>query len=420
MSDIERELSRSGFRLRFALPSLERAFSDRQREEARPYNRFIVALTVLLFDLFIFGEMKTSPETLLLSVWLRFALMTPLTAAFIAIDWRRAVNAWAGRAAALLLVLPTVMSAILSAHTTSPDALLNFAAVPLIQLSFLTCRLSLRLVIVASLVSTALFIHTALTVSFVQSSQIPAALLTDASITIAVLAFATRLDVRDRQVFLLNLQADIKNDLLACQNVTLSRLTQIDALTGLGNRRCFDETLGALWASERYLRADIALIMFDIDCFKLFNDSFGHQAGDECLATLGHAAARCLRDDKDTLVRYGGEEFAIILPSTSLAEGWSIAERVRQAVLDRAVPQTGLNKVVTVSLGVACVKPSEQSAAALIERADRCLYAAKRDGRNRTVADDAMLDIDPFPMPRGQGSEASPLVSGDSLATGRG
>jgi diguanylate cyclase (GGDEF)-like protein len=180
--------------------------------------------------------------------------------------------------------------------------------------------------------------------------------------------------------------AAVRSGRLTRQNHVLTRLTQIDALTGLGNRRQFDEGLARAWASCTAEQTPLTLIMLDVDHFKKFNDSQGHQAGDRCLQAIGVALAACTRDLTDKAARYGGEEFAIILPGSSLEAGLAVAERVRQAVAACGIahPVAGPPGFVTVSVGLASVVPTATGRpAALIEAADTSLYAAKRAGRNR-------------------------------------
>jgi diguanylate cyclase (GGDEF)-like protein len=145
--------------------------------------------------------------------------------------------------------------------------------------------------------------------------------------------------------------------------------------------------VAAIWADPDATQSDVSLVLFDIDHFKQFNDAFGHQAGDECLSAIACAVSQGTRSAGDTLVRYGGEEFAVILPRTSLTEGIEVAERLRATVMARGIPHPCVAGpgCITVSLGVATMRPEEGGAASLIERADRCLYAAKRAGRNRVA-----------------------------------
>jgi diguanylate cyclase (GGDEF)-like protein len=261
---------------------------------------------------------------------------------------------------------------------------------PIVVLATLCWRMSLPQVALVSVASMAIYLAALRTATFVPSAQMPLLVMEDFSLASIALVIAIRIDLRDRQVFLLGRQADIGRELLAAQNRTLAKLSQIDALTGVGNRRCFDEALNVLWEPGAARPESVALVMFDIDHFKSFNDTAGHQSGDDCLLAVARAAATCVRDGVDTLARYGGEEFGIILPSASLEDGRIIAERVREAILARAIPHPGVRPegYVTVSLGVATILPATGSAASLVEAADRCLYAAKRLGRNRVATDD--------------------------------
>lgn len=182
---------------------------------------------------------------------------------------------------------------------------------------------------------------------------------------------------------------------LSRQNRVLTQMTQIDALTGLGNRRYFDQMLQEAWRAASRQHAPLSLVIFDIDHFKAFNDALGHQAGDECLRRVGRAISQCVRDTSDTASRYGGEEFAIILLGTAAPAACVVAERVRAAVRACAIahPLAGPPGYVTVSLGLATLIPDARATPeALIEAADRCLYAAKRQGRNQLASIDLTRD----------------------------
>jgi diguanylate cyclase (GGDEF)-like protein len=162
---------------------------------------------------------------------------------------------------------------------------------------------------------------------------------------------------------------------------------RIDGLTGIPNRRRLDEFLLKEWDRHRKLQQPLSLLLCDVDCFKCFNDLYGHQAGDECLRTVAKTITACLRSD-DLVARYGGEEFAMVLPHTPHQRAVQIAERIREAVFAAAIPHAD-SKVcgqVTLSIGVAYQIPQPQDAAcvrALVEESDRNLYIAKRLGRNR-------------------------------------
>jgi diguanylate cyclase (GGDEF)-like protein len=168
-------------------------------------------------------------------------------------------------------------------------------------------------------------------------------------------------------------------------------LSITDPVTSLANRRRLQEVLAAEW--RRALRAgqSIAVAMVDVDHFKLFNDQYGHPAGDECLHQIALALRQSIRET-DLAARYGGEEFAIIMPGMDSMSGKSLAERVRAAVAGLGQPNPSAPEgVVTVSIGVAAMVPSEDYPVEhLIQRADAELYEAKRGGRNKVTAIEAL------------------------------
>ncbi|QEA13122.1 sensor domain-containing diguanylate cyclase [Comamonas flocculans] len=168
----------------------------------------------------------------------------------------------------------------------------------------------------------------------------------------------------------------------------LREMAYIDALTGVANRRQLDLTLKAEWGRCRRSGQPLALLMIDIDLFKAFNDLYGHQEGDECLAAVAGALRAGLSRAHDLVGRYGGEEFLCVLPMCDLDGGLRKAETLRQAVQDLAVVHEGSNVagVVTVSVGVAAQLPDELGdAQQLVAQADRALYLAKQQGRNRVA-----------------------------------
>ncbi len=166
---------------------------------------------------------------------------------------------------------------------------------------------------------------------------------------------------------------------------TLADLARRDALTGLANRRAFEEALQREVARARRTGAALAVVALDIDHFKRVNDTLGHAAGDVVLAEVAARAQRALRAE-DLLARIGGEELAALLPGATLAAAADVAERIRRAVGDSAVAVEATAVGVTVSLGCAALTADEREGAALLARADARLYDAKRGGRDRVVS----------------------------------
>jgi len=171
-------------------------------------------------------------------------------------------------------------------------------------------------------------------------------------------------------------------------NRQLHSMSMQDGLTGISNRRHFDETLEEELKTAGNTKSPLSLILIDIDHFKLYNDSYGHQAGDECLINVAKTIAKQCKNAEDLAARYGGEEFVILLPSTAEKDAFAVADRVRKAIekLNIEHNDSSTAKHVSISLGIGTMVADENlDAKALIERSDAALYKAKENGRNQTV-----------------------------------
>jgi two-component system chemotaxis family response regulator WspR len=178
---------------------------------------------------------------------------------------------------------------------------------------------------------------------------------------------------------------------LARANVELQQLAALDGLTGIANRRRFDDALRFGAQRGRRQRTPLALLMCDVDHFKRYNDACGHPAGDLCLKKAAATLTGQLKRPADLAARYGGEEFAILLPATDLSGALRLAEACVRQLAAQALPHPDApSGVVTMSVGVACLLPGEDNdAAGLLAAADAALYRAKEAGRNRAVASEA-------------------------------
>ncbi|MFZ6709488.1 sensor domain-containing diguanylate cyclase [Undibacterium sp. TC9W] len=169
----------------------------------------------------------------------------------------------------------------------------------------------------------------------------------------------------------------------------LTQLAMIDGLTGLANRRHLDEVLSQEYARHVRSGDELSLILIDVDFFKLFNDTYGHVAGDECLKQLANAIKRVLVRTTDLAARYGGEEFACVLPRTKQQGAIAIAEKIREEINRLAIPHShsSVANYVTVSLGVVTAFcKADRAVLDIVQTADEQLYAAKSNGRNRYLA----------------------------------
>ncbi|WGS18406.1 MULTISPECIES: sensor domain-containing diguanylate cyclase [unclassified Bradyrhizobium] len=176
----------------------------------------------------------------------------------------------------------------------------------------------------------------------------------------------------------------------AAAETQLAHLAGTDGLTGLANRRRLDQTLAVEWRRGLRAQAPLSLLMIDVDHFKAFNDTYGHQAGDAVLATVGQCIATSIKRASDLGARYGGEEFSVLLPGVGRAGALEIANRIRE--LMAAFRQTQ-HELPTVSIGLACMTPAEEGALHdLVSAADLALYEAKHAGRDRVVVSPAGHD----------------------------
>jgi diguanylate cyclase (GGDEF)-like protein len=191
--------------------------------------------------------------------------------------------------------------------------------------------------------------------------------------------------IQDQEKTELVARLEAANQDMEVVNQHLETLVATDALTGVANRRAFDLALAREWRRSARGHEPIALLLLDVDHFKAYNDTYGHQAGDECLRLVATAVAAAVRRPADVVARYGGEEFAVILPETYLKNAGAIAEVILASVEAAAIPhEKSAYGHVTVSVGAAAVVPvADRPFTDLTALADDALYTAKRRGRNR-------------------------------------
>ena len=184
---------------------------------------------------------------------------------------------------------------------------------------------------------------------------------------------------------------------LAEANRILQKLSSLDSLTGISNRRIFDETLKKEWSRSLRNEKSLGLVMLDIDFFKLYNDHYGHQSGDDCLKKVAKCLASTIHRDTDFLARYGGEEFSVILPDTDLNGAVKVAEKMRLAIKNLRIEhaKSNISDVVSISLGVSAVLPSKTTVPeVLLATADQALYKAKEEGRDRVQSSEVAVTSD--------------------------
>lgn len=182
---------------------------------------------------------------------------------------------------------------------------------------------------------------------------------------------------------------DVMDTQWAQKLTEINKIASLDALTQIANRRRFDEHLEYQWQLMARERSPLALVLCDIDHFKQFNDAYGHLAGDACLRKVAAALNRSISRPSDLVARFGGEEFAAILPQTDLPGAIRVAQRMQQEIARLQIPHAAslVNPYVTLSVGVSCLTPiAEMTSEDLIHFADQYLYLAKQQGRNQIIS----------------------------------
>lgn len=216
---------------------------------------------------------------------------------------------------------------------------------------------------------------------WVVSASLGVALLALSALVFHLVRLTRRLRASERKLLEIRQQ-------LEASNAVLQQRSTVDGLTGVANRRVFDEALGSEWTRAMRNGYSIAVILADIDHFKRHNDQYGHQAGDECLRVVAQTLAAAVKRSGDLVARYGGEEFAVILPNADSKGATAVAERLRLAVEQIRLAHVGsvTGRDVTISLGVAAAVPARgASPRSLVEAADEALYQAKAVGRNQVI-----------------------------------
>ena len=184
-------------------------------------------------------------------------------------------------------------------------------------------------------------------------------------------------------------QVDSRTWELERMNEKLRLMATVDGLTGVMNRRCFDEMLDREWKRSLREKVPVAIVMVDVDYFKKYNDTYGHQAGDECLRQVAEAMEKRVHRPSDYAARYGGEEFVLLLSNTSLDGAIKVAEDIRLLIENLKLPHAAseVSSYVTISLGVMTLIPDAgMQISEVVRKADQALYYAKRRGRNRVMS----------------------------------
>jgi diguanylate cyclase (GGDEF)-like protein len=351
---------------------------------ARRCQRVSVGILVsaVLYNGFLLADWLLVPDVLRLATWLHVAIVTPwmLLTAWI-VHNRPGPFVRECLAASVPVFIILQIDAGFALTTSEGAAHYQYVVIP----TLLYTNVSLhRLTFPFARAATAiiLLLHSALVLSAgYLSGQVAAMIIVQVAICAYITLVANYTMERDlRRAYLYSLRDRLRH-------AEADAAARKDPLTGLANRHHLDEALGELWRIPAVDDVELAVsvVMFDIDHFKSLNDRYGHGTGDLCLKRVAAILADELRGVENHAVRYGGEEFLLLLPGTQMVDAMRLAERIRAAIEAAAIPNqgSGLAGVLTASFGVAACGVTQLSATELIAAADSALYAAKRSGRNQ-------------------------------------
>ena len=348
---------------------------------AKRCKRLTIGLlvSVPLYNFFLLSDWLLVPDVIGLATWLHFAVVTPwmLLAAWIV---SRRPNPFVRECIAASVPLLIILQIDLDFSVTTSESAAHYQYVVIPTLLYTNVsihRLEFRFARVVS--GAILVLHTGLVLS---ASYISPAVAATIIVQILICAYITLVAnytmERDlRRAYLFSLRDRLRH-------AEADAASRRDPLTGLANRLRLEGELANLW-SFTGLTPVVSVVMVDIDHFKRLNDRYGHGAGDLCLKRLAALLLAELRKTNDLAVRYGGEEFLLLLPGLTMIDAIRLAERIRRSIESAAIPNEGsrMRGVVTASFGVAASSTSDLSSVELIAAADQALYAAKSKGRNQ-------------------------------------
>jgi diguanylate cyclase (GGDEF)-like protein len=382
---IETQLRQGHRWLRFSAP-LEARYESDSAPTRRPHLSAVGVIGTLIYTFLSLNDSQLMPDIAALCRQ-QMLVMVPLL-----LSWsllvRRAQNPVRGELLMSLAVLGVAYSVMWNISLShSPFALPHAATLALVPMfAGIAARLRFWYTLAVSLLTLLGFVlmlrpHTPAEALMVD--DFTAVVL---SSTVFSLFAGYSVEYRDRTAWLLRKLEKRRRQALAEANERLRKLSMCDSLTGIGNRRQFDLDLATRWLRAARTGDLLALLLIDIDHFKLYNDRYGHPAGDSCLQRVATRLGELAAAQGGVAARLGGEEFAVMLPSRNAGEAADCAEQFRLAVRRLEIPhdQAPTDEVVTVSVGVALAKPAvDESHLDIIEAADRALYQAKAAGRNR-------------------------------------
>lgn len=375
---VEQELSTGARWLRFS-SEIEAMFEADTREARIRRMTSTALVAMVLYNFFLLADGLLLRDVLWLAVIVRLGVITPISIGIYMVMRRPGMAAYRDLLAVLTVVLVTSSCGFLITLSESPlHPYYNAGIIPVIIYALLIQRYYFRYAVLCAVLVNVIF-AVSLWRQQLTPFELPLALLSySITGTVCTLFAAYTMEREHRLYYLLSLKERL-------HAAVMEGISNRDALTGLYNRRALDTRFAELELPSGRDNRELAIVILDIDHFKVYNDRLGHQAGDECLRQVAELITGQVADARGEAYRYGGEEFLLLLRDISLERAASLAERIRLTLVERAIPHpdSPTGPVVTASFGVAHRRGSDLSAAELVARADSALYAAKNGGRNR-------------------------------------
>lgn len=361
-------------------------------EAHRRYSRYKIMawLALTLFNVFILTDALLLPDIFPLTAYVRLFVFSPLL--LLALLWLRHPSSVRFRDGLVMLMVWMAAGTILlflclSKHSNVAHyqmgliLVVMFGAI-LVRLPFWKATVSGLGVVLAYIATASLWVD-----GLPSDLVINSTLVLFVSVVMSLVA-NYQMEFDARRSFAQDLLQELNALRLSQANADLQRLSRLDGLTEIANRRAFDEAFALAWKDAQRTQKPLSVIMLDVDAFKNYNDQYGHAAGDVCLQKIAHVLMGALFRSHDMVARYGGEEFVVLLPDTDDVAAFLVAERMLAGVQELQLPHAGnpAAPVVTFSAGVAAVIPLlNLSPQAVLKAADDALYAAKQVGRNRII-----------------------------------
>ena len=394
-----RRVLRDGFRYMRFPPLYEELFEDETYRARSKRITGTMAVGLLIFNIYLIADYTLVQDVFGLAVFLRLGFFTPIAIALIIYSYLRPMRLPVVREGVNVVSVAVICIIIVWLMLVSESSLRgyqHYGITLVILYATLAQHMRFWYSIAAALTCLMIYIPAVLIEEAVPAGAAVAAIEVMLGACVLATAAAYGFERDERRSYLFSLMERLRN-------VELEELARQDPLTKLQNRRSLDDRLAEIWNDDASSGdRQVAVLLFDVDLFKLYNDHYGHRAGDECLITLSEVVQTCCPDNRHFLARYGGEEFLLLIEGGTWEEASAKAEEVRTAVqgtnLRHELSPYGM---VTVSIGIAVAAKAEMTDPfGVIEAADSALYAAKRAGRNRVwpAAADTADAAEPIPV----------------------